>query len=138
MIVRAHKNCPVLLVEDNSQFRAKIIQHYLRNCNVYELSTGENFKTTLASEEFHFILMDYELPDTSGDVLTAKARELGFNGGIIGISSSDYLNQKMLQCGADTAVSKRQAYLLPKMIRQAVSIAESRGYNSGCSFGVHT
>ena len=128
-------SCDALLVEDNSHFRNKIIQSYLRGCRVIELNQGRHFLQVLEKYQFHFILMDYELPDNNGEVLVIAAREYAYKGPIIGISSSEYLNQKLLKAGADASIEKRKSYLLPKVIVQAISIAGARGFQTQCTYG---
>jgi CheY-like chemotaxis protein len=133
--VQVSDSCHVLFVEDNSHFRNKTIQTHLRGCSVIELNQGRHFLQVLEKYQFHFILMDYELPDNNGEVLVTAAREYDYTGPIIGISSSAYLNQKLLEAGADTSIEKRKSYLLPKVIVQAISIAGARGFQTQCTFG---
>lgn len=127
--------CEVLFVEDNSHFRSKIVGRYLTGSRVIELNHGRHFLQVLEKYQFHFILMDYELPDNNGEVLVTAAREYKYNGPIIGISSSEYLNQKLLRAGADTSIEKRKSYMLPKIIIQAISIAGARGFETQCTYG---
>ncbi len=126
--------CNVLFVEDNGSFRTSTIKKYLHSCRVVERYSGAKYSEILQSEDFHFILMDYELPDTTGEVLTRMTRSNGYRGPVIGISSSHYLNKNLLHGGADVSVEKRQSYLLPKIITQAISIAEARGYKHRCNY----
>lgn len=129
-------SCPVLFVEDSRTFRKTVIHKYLNQCQVTVLESGKRFREVLDGKMFHFILMDYQLPgDYSGEDLVRIARGTGYDGAIIGVSSSEYLNHKLLNTGADVAVSKQQRYLLPKIIRQGLSIAEARGTKIWCKYG---
>lgn len=128
------RRCTLLIVEDNSAFRQRIIRSYLSRCRVVELPKADHFTEVLDSERFHCILMDYELPGGRGDTLVTSARSSGYQGAIVGISSSEYLNRKLLQAGADAAVEKRHAYQLPGVIRHALSIAEERIGRRECDF----
>ncbi len=128
-------NCPVLFVEDNHRFREMVTRRYLSGCRVTELSAGKRFLEILRKNDYHFILMDYELPDTTGEELTRLARDAGYCGAIIGVSSSEYLNQQMLRAGADTAISKREHFQLPRTIRQGLSLASAQGCELDCSYG---
>jgi len=130
----ALERCRVLFVEDNSQFRRRMCRKYLSRCDVTELSDGTGFSAALAAAEFHVILMDYQLPGASGDELVRLAREQQYHGAIVAVSSSEYYNRRLLQAGADTAVLKREAYLLPRMIRQGLSIVRARWGTAGCDF----
>lgn len=130
-----HNSCPVLFVEDNDRFRDLVVRRYLNDCRVTALSSGKRFREILTKHKYHFILMDYELPDTTGEDLIRLAREAEYSGAIIGVSSSEYLNRQMLKAGADTAVSKREHFHLPQMIRQALSLAEAQGCNMHCNYG---
>ncbi len=111
-----------LIVEDNADFRRFVVRKYLSGFEVRELGSGTKFLSTLASSEFHLILMDYQLPDADGDELVRLARSAGYRGGIVGISSSEYLNRKLEQAGADASVEKRKRYQLPMVIRRALAI----------------
>ncbi len=128
------RRCTILFVEDNTAFRQWIIHKYLSRCRVVELSGADRFTEVLHSERFHCILMDYELPGGTGDNLITSARSSGYPGGIVGISSSEYLNRKLVQAGADAAVEKRQSYMVPQVIRQALSIAEARIGHRECEY----
>jgi len=132
---QSSNTCDVLFVEDNSHFRSKIIQSHLSGCRVIELNQGRHFLQVLEKYQFHFILMDYELPDNNGEVLVIAAREYDYSGPIIGVSSSEYLNQKLLRAGADTSIEKRKSYLLPKIITQAISLAGAREFKIQCTYG---
>lgn len=100
------------------------------------LSSGKHFLENLRHHTYHFILMDYELPDTTGEELIHIARESGYRGAIIGVSSSEYLNRQMVKSGADTGISKREHFRLPQTIRLALSLAEAHGCEIHCHFGV--
>jgi len=128
-------SCPVLFVEDNDQFREMVIRRYLSDCQVTALSSGKRFKEILKKNELHFILMDYELPDTTGEDLIRVARDVEYSGAIIGVSSSKYLNQQMLKAGADAATPKREHFRLPQTIRRALSLAEVQGCKIHCNYG---
>lgn len=129
--------CPVLFVEDSRTFRETVIHKYLNHCQVTVLESGKRFKDALGEKDYHFILMDYQLPgEYSGDDLVRIARGAGYDKAIIGVSSSEYLNHKLLNAGADVALAKQQRYLLPKMIQQALSIAEARGSEIRCEYGL--
>lgn len=117
---------PLLFVEDNSQFRKETTRKYLKRYMVVECGDGQEFLDVLHSQDFRIILMDYELPDTTGEALTEKARESGYDGAIVGISSSEYLNRKMERAGADLSLVKRERYLLPGVLQQALAIAQYR------------
>lgn len=78
--------------------------------------------------------MDYELPGGTGDNLITTARSSGYRGAIVGISSSEYFNRKLLQAGADRAVEKQHSYLIPGVVRHALLIAEARIGHSECDF----
>jgi len=128
--------CRVLMVEDSYQFQELVLRKYFNTCDVKVLESGQRFLVCLMEGTFHFILMDYELPgEFSGEELIRIARDNQYDGAIIGVSSSAMLNQKMLRAGADAAIEKRQHYLLPATIRQALSIAEARGCEIKCRFG---
>jgi len=128
-IVEDREDCRVLFVEDNAGFRQRILRKYLYECEVVELSDGKSFIDQLQDGDYQLVLMDYELPDATGEELVRKARETGYSGGIIGVSSSEYLNRKLLQAGADVTVEKRKSYQLPMVIRQALAISNSRNSN---------
>jgi len=130
----APERCSVLFIEDNSQFRRRIRRKYLSRCAVTELSNGAGLSEVLRTGKYHFILMDYQLPGTSGEELVRLAREMQYHGAIVAISSSEYYNRLLLRAGADTAVLKREAYLLPRMIRQGLSIAQARWGVADCNF----
>ena len=122
-------------MEDNDSFRKRIIRKYLQQCDVVELPSAQRFSEIFASRDFHFILMDYQLPGSSGEELIRQVRKAGYPGAIIAISSDNGLNQRLLKSGADAAVEKHQDHLLKQTVRLALSIAEVRGDNSGCKFG---
>ena|GEM_PF-1715764 len=129
-------NCPVLFVEDSRSFRETVIHRYLKQCTVTMLESGKRFRAELDENDFHFILMDYQLAgEYSGEDLVMIAREAGYDGAIIGVSSSEYLNHKLLRAGADVVLTKRERYLLPKVIRQGLSLAEARGNEIRCEYG---
>lgn len=130
----AFERCRVLVVEDNSQFRRRIRRKYLSRCDVTEVSDGTGFSATLAARPFHVILMDYQLPFSNGEELVRLARDQQYHGAIVAISSSEHYNRLLLQAGADTAVLKREAYLLPGMIRQGLSMARARWGTAGCDY----
>jgi len=128
--------CLVLLVEDSYRFQKLLLRKYLNRGDVDILESGERFLRLLSDKQFHFILMDYQLPGQySGEELIRIARTSGYDGAIIGISSSDMLNRKLLKAGADVALGKREHFLLPATIRQALSIAKARGCETKCEFG---
>ncbi len=112
----------------------RVIVKYLSHCNVTELGTGEKFAWYLQESDYDVILMDYQLPGLNGDKLVSHARAAAFQGAIVSISSSEYYNQRLLQAGADTALEKQRVYLLPRMIRRALSIAAERTGHRHCEF----
>lgn len=66
----------VLLIEDDATI-AKIIQYYLRQCKVYEVSWAKSAGEALALSRTppDIILLDIMLPDVDGLELCAKLRE---------------------------------------------------------------
>ncbi|MCF7803905.1 MAG: response regulator [Candidatus Marinimicrobia bacterium] len=131
--------CPVLFVEDSAEFRELVHRKYLNGCDVTLLESGQRFLETLRRRQFHFMLMDYQLPgDYSGEELIQIARSNGYDGAVIGVSSSEYLNRKLLKAGADVALPKREQYFLPQTIRQGLSLAEARGATVQCTFGLNS
>ena len=129
----------MLFVEDSSRFRELVLRKYLQGCDVTVLESGKRFAERLRDRNYHFILMDYQLPGRySGEDLVRITRGAGYDGAVVAVSSADSLNRKLLKAGADVALEKREHFLLPRMIRQALSIAEARGSDIKCTFGLPT
>jgi len=71
-------NSPSVLIVDDDRFLVKTFELLLRNAGfkVQVAADGEEALTKASAEEFDLAIVDYYLPDTSGDELSIKLKSL--------------------------------------------------------------
>jgi DNA-binding response OmpR family regulator len=96
----------LLYVEDHIQFRALAITRFLTAREVTVASTLAEARAFLARESFDAVLLDYDLPDGKGGELLEEIRQQPLDLRVIGVSSREENNLRLLALGADAVVSK--------------------------------
>ena len=84
-----------------------MVHRFLAGHEVVITPSVAEAQATLATTTFDVVLVDYDLDDGKGDVLVGAIKGMaGPTPKIVAISARSEGNEKMLEAGADAAVSK--------------------------------
>jgi DNA-binding response OmpR family regulator len=107
----------ILYVDDHVRFRTGIIRQCLAAHEVTVASTLVEARARLADGTFDVVLLDYDLPDGKGEELLAEMAGSGRAARVIGFSSRDENNARLLAAGAWAAVGKLQFRQLGDLLK---------------------
>jgi DNA-binding response OmpR family regulator len=96
----------ILYVEDHPRFPGIVIPRFLSAHQVTVAGTLAEARILLARETFDAVLLDYDLPDGKGGELLEEIRRQQLAVQVIGVSSREDNNARLLELGADAVVSK--------------------------------
>jgi DNA-binding response OmpR family regulator len=106
----------ILFVENHSIFAQQAIIHFLSAHQVTVVPSLSTARSSLATNQFDLLLVDYDLDDGKGKELVRELREAGNKIRIIGVSAREEGNAALLHAGVDTICSKMEFNRIQELI----------------------
>jgi DNA-binding response OmpR family regulator len=108
----------ILYVDDHVRFRTGTIRELLAAHKVTAAATLAEARALLAAGGFDVVLLDYDLPDGKGEELLAEIAGSVRVAPVIGFSSREENNARLLAAGAWAATGKMQFRQLGDLLQR--------------------
>ena len=106
----------ILFVENHSIFAQQVTTHFLSKHQVTVVPSLSAARSSLVTDQFDLLLIDYDLDDGKGSVLVQELREAGNKIRIVGVSAREEGNAALLEAGADSICSKMEFNRIQELI----------------------
>jgi DNA-binding response OmpR family regulator len=110
----------ILYVENHAVFAKQVTAQFLSTHEVTIVPSLLEARQFSSKEGVDLVLVDYDLDDGKGEELVLEIRNQFPSLAIIGVSSHDEGNQKMLKAGANAVCSKMDFENIGAIIARAV------------------
>jgi len=106
----------ILFVENHSVFAQQAIIHFLSAHQVTVVPSLSMARSSLSSDQFDLLLVDYDLDDGKGEELVRELRIAGNKIRIVGVSAREEGNAALLHAGVDAICSKMEFNRIQELI----------------------
>ena len=110
------KTLKILFVENHSIFAQQAIIHFLSAHQITVVPSLSMARSSLATNQFDLLLVDYDLDDGKGEELVRELREAGNKIRIVGVSAREEGNAALLHAGVDTICGKMEFNRIQELI----------------------
>jgi DNA-binding response OmpR family regulator len=110
------KTLKILFVENHSIFAQQAIAHFLSAQQVTVVPSLSTARSSLSTDQFDLLLVDYDLDDGKGEELVRELRQAGNKIRIIGVSAHEEGNAALLHAGVDAICSKMEFNRIQELI----------------------
>jgi DNA-binding response OmpR family regulator len=110
------KTLKILFVENHSIFAQQAIAHFLSAHQVTVVPSLSTARSSLSTDQFDLLLVDYDLDDGKGEELARDLRQAGNKIRIIGVSAREEGNAILLHAGVDAICSKMEFNRIQELI----------------------
>lgn len=106
----------ILFVENHETFVSTVIPLFLAAHDVVVVSSVRDALVKILEGGFDLCLVDFDLDDAKGDEFVRVALERGTSAKMIGVSSHDEGNAKLLAAGAEATCKKTEFAKVPALL----------------------